>query len=140
MPTSLQQRGVLLVIGGLLLAGAVVLIVDHAAVKADLTPQGMDSSCPTAVSLDVIVLSPTFQDGPSLVNLNTADEQELTRLPGIGEVLAARIVVYRETHGSFSTVEDLAGVSGIGPVLIEAIRAEVTVELPPPQQAAGSGS
>ncbi len=132
MPTPLQQRGLLLVIGGLLLAGAVVLVTDHTAVNADLAPQGADSTRPTAVSLDVVVLAPTFQDGPSLVDLNAADERELTRLSGIGDVLAARIVSYREAHGPFSTVEDLADVSGIGPVLIEAIRDVVTMEPPSP--------
>ena len=140
MPTSLQQRGLLLVIGGLLLSGALILVADHAALNVDLVSHGADSAHSGAVSLDVVVLSPTFRDGPSFVDLNTADEQELMRLSGIGEVLAARIIAFREMHGPFGTVEELAGVSGIGPVLIEAIRAKVTLEPLPPQPSADSAS
>ncbi len=49
----------------------------------------------------------------ALVNINTADEQELCTLPGIGESRAAEIVAYREKHGSFSTIEDLRRVDCI---------------------------
>ena len=48
------------------------------------------------------------------VNLNTADEQELMLLPGIGESLARSIVEYREKHGPFTEPEQLMEVSGIG--------------------------
>ena len=48
------------------------------------------------------------------VNLNTADEQELMLLPGIGDSLARAIVEYREKHGPFTEPEQLMEVSGIG--------------------------
>ena len=48
------------------------------------------------------------------VNLNTADEQELMLLPGIGESLARSIVEYREKFGPFTEPEQLMEVSGIG--------------------------
>lgn len=49
------------------------------------------------------------------VNINKATAGELTKLHGIGEVLAKRIVDYRDTHGDFITKEDIKKVKGIGP-------------------------
>ncbi len=48
------------------------------------------------------------------ININTATESELTKLPGIGKVMAGRIVAYREEHGAFQKPEDLLAVKGIG--------------------------
>lgn len=64
--------------------------------------------------------------GTSLVNVNTASQKELESLPGIGEVIAQRIIEYRETHGPFTTVEDLLKVKGIGPKKLEKLRDRVT--------------
>ncbi|POM24363.1 ComE operon protein 1 [Actinomadura rubteroloni] len=49
------------------------------------------------------------------VDLNTATSDDLQRLPGVGPVLAARILAYRTEHGSFRSVDQLQEVSGIGP-------------------------
>jgi competence protein ComEA len=62
-----------------------------------------------------------------LVNVNTASAEELETLPGIGEVLAATIIQYREEHGPFTSVDQLLDVSGIGEVTLEEIRELVTV-------------
>ena len=56
---------------------------------------------------------PNKQSG-GLVNINTADAGELDSLPGIGPALAERIVKYRESNGSFASLEDLMQVPGIG--------------------------
>ncbi|SFL46441.1 competence protein ComEA [Desulfomicrobium norvegicum] len=61
-----------------------------------------------------------------LVNINTATVQELTSLPGIGPVTAAKIVEYREAH-PFATVEEIQEVKGIGPAKYETIKDRVTV-------------
>lgn len=61
------------------------------------------------------------------VNINTATVEELKALPGIGDVLAQRIVDYREAHGDFSSIEELMQVSGIGDKRFAAIRDLVTV-------------
>jgi competence protein ComEA len=61
------------------------------------------------------------------VNVNTADATALESLSGIGEVLAAAIVQYREEHGPFTSVDQLEDVPGIGPATLEDIRDQVTV-------------
>ena len=62
-----------------------------------------------------------------LVNVNTATATELEELPGIGEVLAQRIVDYRTDNGPFASVDQLLDVSGIGDSILESIRELVTV-------------
>ena len=62
------------------------------------------------------------------LNLNTASVDDLAKLPGIGEVIAQRIVDYRESEGPFSSVEELDEVSGIGRKRIEGLKDYVTVE------------
>ena len=64
---------------------------------------------------------------PEPLDLNRAAAEELAGLPGIGEVLAERIVAYRAEHGPFASVEELLNVSGIGEKKLEALRPEVTV-------------
>jgi competence protein ComEA len=61
------------------------------------------------------------------VNINIADVAELDRLPGVGPVLAARIAEYRAAHGPFVSVDALDDVSGVGPALLEKVRAAATV-------------
>jgi competence protein ComEA len=62
-----------------------------------------------------------------LININSASATELETLSGIGEVLAATIIEYREQNGPFASVDDLMDVSGIGPATLEEIRDQVTV-------------
>ena len=50
----------------------------------------------------------------SVVNINKADQGELTTLPGIGEATAQKIIDYRKEHGNFKAIEDIKNVSGIG--------------------------
>lgn len=65
---------------------------------------------------------------PVLVNINTATADELTELPNIGDVLAARIVAYRTEHGSFERIEDLQNVCGIGEKTIAGLAGKITTE------------
>jgi competence protein ComEA len=62
------------------------------------------------------------------MDLNRARAAELNQLPGIGTTLAERIVNYRKAHGPFHSIDDLRGVSGIGPKTLERIRPWVCVE------------
>jgi competence protein ComEA len=62
----------------------------------------------------------------SPVSLNDADVPALETLPGVGPVLARRIVDWRTVHGRFSSVDELAEVSGIGEKLLAQLRPLVT--------------
>ena len=61
------------------------------------------------------------------VDLNAATEEELDGLPGVGPVTAAAIVAWRAANGSFTSVDQLADVDGIGPARLEKLRAQVHV-------------
>lgn len=67
----------------------------------------------------------TAPSGP--LDLNTATEEQLDDLPGVGPATAAAIVAHRDTNGPFSSVDQLADVRGIGPAKLAAIRELVTV-------------
>jgi competence ComEA-like helix-hairpin-helix protein len=67
------------------------------------------------------------REGDGRININIASQSELTDLPGIGNVLASRIVDYRRQHGDFLRIEDIKNVSGIGDKRFEAIQDRITV-------------
>ncbi|WP_414154083.1 ComEA family DNA-binding protein [Pseudomonas sp. BNK-43-a] len=63
------------------------------------------------------------------LNLNLVDATTLqAQLTGIGKAKAEAIVAYRETHGAFSSVDELLEVSGIGSALLERNREKLTVD------------
>jgi len=61
------------------------------------------------------------------VNINNATESDFENLPGIGPVLAQKIVDYRDQHGPFRTIQDLMKVTGIGQKKFDSLSAYVTV-------------
>lgn len=61
------------------------------------------------------------------ININTATVEELTKLDGIGEATAKKIVADRLKNGSFSSVEDIKRVSGIGDKKFEALKDSICV-------------
>ncbi|MBM7645822.1 competence protein ComEA [Scopulibacillus daqui] len=62
------------------------------------------------------------------VNINTATDEELQKLPGIGPAKSAAIMTYREKSGPFKTVDDLTNVPGIGEKSLEQIKPQATVD------------
>ena len=97
-----------------------------------------------AILNNTIILKPENNQGQSMmpisaepskntdtdvrVNVNTADIDELKGLPGIGETLANRIILYREKNGEFKTIEELMAVEGIGEGKFNDIREYVKVK------------
>lgn len=92
---------------------------------------GLGVSCTTPRPSPVVVhgssqplpsLAPSPPAGPVAVSVNLATAEELERLPGIGPVLAGRIVEDRSRNGQYVRLEDLLRVKGIGPRKLEKLR------------------
>ena len=73
-----------------------------------------------------LILPITLMAGEA-VNINTANQETLMTVKGIGEKRAAAIIAHREEHGSFKSIEALAEVSDIGDSLVEKNRDSLTV-------------
>ena len=95
----------------LLIAVAVTAVSD----RMSLTP------------LTTEMLATTTTSAAFTVNLNTATADELQQLEGVGQVLSARIVAYRETNGAFAHIEDLLDIEGIGQTRLEQWRPYLTL-------------
>lgn len=61
------------------------------------------------------------------LNINTAGQEQLQDLPGIGPAKAAAILEYRSANGPFSSVDDLAKVKGIGAKTLDGLRNDLSV-------------
>jgi competence protein ComEA len=61
------------------------------------------------------------------LNINRATASQLEELPGVGPVLAQRIVEYRQAHGGFRRIEELDAVSGVGPSMMSKLKDVVSV-------------
>ncbi len=112
---SAQQRGLIIIVAAGLAASGLALFLPKTRTLPPALPDPIEIT-------GVRILLPSFSDRQEKVNLNTASAHELTALPGIGDVLAARIVTYREEHGPFQTLDTLKQVSGIGDKLLEKIQ------------------
>ena len=110
-----SEWGLLILTGIFLCLMTVVLACSGGGTGADYT------ITPQKAAADVT----PAEDPP--VDLNTAGAEELDTLPGIGPVLAERIIQYREEHGPFASVEELDEVKGIGASVLENIGDRATV-------------
>ncbi len=98
-----QERKVILFIGILIVAGSLIRFFNIGGLKNS----NLHVSERAVASEDNRVIAGS-------ININSATAQELTRISGIGDVLAGRIVEYRLKFGPFRDVEDLKNVKGVG--------------------------
>ena len=63
----------------------------------------------------------------NLVNINTADAEELATLKGIGQAMAQRIIDYREQNGAFKSIDEIKNVRGIGEKKFDAFKDKITI-------------
>jgi comEA protein len=63
-----------------------------------------------------------------VIDLNTATRDELLSLPGIGESIAEQILIYRDEHGGFTSVDQLRKIKGIGIKKLEKLRPRVVIK------------
>jgi comEA protein len=61
------------------------------------------------------------------ININSASEEQLRELPGVGPVTAAKILKYREANGNFSKVDELLQVKGIGAATLEKMKPYISI-------------
>jgi competence protein ComEA len=110
-------------------------VSDAIEVAGGFTPDAVQSSVNLARNLSdgeqvIIASEDQFQSASGtggLVSLNRASVEDLDTLPGVGPALAARIIEYRESVGSFSDVRELREVSGIGEKMFAKIKDLVTL-------------
>lgn len=76
----------------------------------------------------VEALAPKEKRPEEKININTADADVLDALPGIGPVLAQRIVDWRTANGPFAGIEELLEVDGIGQATLDGLRDRITTE------------
>lgn len=63
-----------------------------------------------------------------LLDVNEANQHQLAALPGIGQKLAKAIIQYRDQHGPYQHVDDIAKVQGVGSQTMNKIRHKLTVK------------
>lgn len=68
------------------------------------------------------------QENDGRININTATEQQLMLLPGVGETTAKKIIEFRTENNGFNTVEDIMNVSGIGEKKFAQMKPYIKVE------------
>ena len=107
--------------------GAQLDALNLAALVADAQQVLVPRKAPAADGAAVDPGGGSTSGSSALLNLNSATPEELETLPGIGPVLAASIVDFREQNGPFTSVDQLLDVSGIGESRLADIRDLVTV-------------
>lgn len=75
-----------------------------------------------------LMLAPGLVVAVEKVNINTADKEALSSLPGIGPSIADRIVQYREENGPFKNKDEITKVKGIGDKTFQKIRDLIVLE------------
>lgn len=90
--------------------------------SADLNQINQAAMLVDSSHITILSLIPGVNSQNTSININTATEDELEFLPGIGPVSAKSIIEYRMKNGSFGSIEEIQKVEGIGPAIFEKIK------------------
>jgi comEA protein len=107
------------------LKGDTVMPANDTEQKQQLDQKGKSESVGQAAQKPDATARKPIQSGK--ININTASKAELENLPRIGPVMAQRIIDYRQEHGAFRSIDELANVRGIGDVTLQRLRALITL-------------
>lgn len=104
------------------------MLFDYAGVKAngDISGFNLTDMVEDGICYDVPKASDNIKKEAGKININTASIDELVTIPGIGEVLAKRIISYREQY-PFCDINEIKNVIGIGDYVYEKIKNFITV-------------
>ena len=124
---ELEDNGDLHLVDAVNKAGGLTDLADADAVNlAEKLTDGQHIHIPTK---EILLQEKNFSGTSSgdLVNINTADVEQLSTLKGIGPAMAQRIIDYREQNGKFKTVDELKNVRGIGQKKFDALKDKITI-------------
>ena len=122
----MKKGGAVLLILTVVFIGFVAgMLVGRSIGSSDTTIQVLAEQVPTQATLKVSDTAVTLEQR---ININTASAALLDSLPGIGPVLAQRIIEYRLENGPYTKTTDLSNVEGIGPEKLLTILDLITVE------------
>lgn len=77
---------------------------------------------------ETVIVDQGIQKTTTMVNINTATEEQLRTLPGVGEETARKIIEYRQLNGRFVAIQDIKNVTGIGEAKFENIKNYICIE------------
>lgn len=126
--TATEQRVILFLAATFLIGAGIRLYQETFPSQQQFDYRSADS---TYAALSQALRGDTTEDrgrkDNQLININTASKDELMSLPGIGEVIAERIILFREDEGPLRSIDDLQKIKGISAKKFQQLKARVTV-------------
>jgi competence ComEA-like helix-hairpin-helix protein len=129
--TATERKVILFLVGSLLLGLSVKIVLPEVQ-QQPVFEYGASDSTFAALSAvlksDTLTGTGTIPDSQGKLNLNTATDAQLESLPGIGAVLAERIIRHREMNGMFTSADELLKIKGMTKKRLEQIKDFITID------------